>query len=55
MTVIEAFLAGNDMECLQLTFEGFCMWFVVTVSLFGGINVGLHFTPKVSHYNFFRF
>ncbi len=50
MTVVEAFLAGNDWDCMALTFEGFCLFLVVTVSL-TGVDVSIHLTPKISHYN----
>ena len=49
MNLIEAFLDGNDLDCVQLRLEAICLFFVIKINLLG-ITFSLEATPQLSHF-----
>lgn len=50
ISLVEVFLASNDLECLDLWLEGVCLWLVVRMTLLGP-EITFEYTPKIGHYN----
>lgn len=50
LSLVDVFLASNEIECLQLWLEGFCAWLIVNLTPLG-IEITIDLTFDISHHN----